>query len=71
MKDTTHAVGLLGKEFNEPYLILDEMPEILAWKGMGELLLEDLLESSQEIQIKQSHNLIGRYLIGIMTRRVW
>ena len=35
MKDTTHAVGLLGKEFNEPYLILDEMPEILAWKGMG------------------------------------
>ncbi len=35
MKDTTHAVGLLGKEFNEPYLVLDEMPEILAWKGMG------------------------------------
>ena len=27
--------GLLGKEFNEPYLTLDEIPEVLAWKGMG------------------------------------
>ncbi len=35
MKAYTEAVGKLDSSLNEPYLILNEMPEVLAWKGMG------------------------------------
>ncbi len=35
MKAYTQAVGNLDPELNAPYLILNEMPEVLAWKGMG------------------------------------
>tara|TARA_B100001996_G_scaffold91573_1_gene68215 strand:+ start:2026 stop:2907 length:882 start_codon:yes stop_codon:yes gene_type:complete len=35
MKRYTEAVGRLNPELNEPYLILNDMPEVLAWKGMG------------------------------------
>ena len=35
MKRYTEAVGKLNPELNEPYLILNDMPEVLAWKGMG------------------------------------
>ncbi len=35
MKDFTAAVGLLDPSLNEPYLMLEEMSDVLAWKGMG------------------------------------
>jgi len=35
MKDYTEAVGQLDPSLNEPYLLLKDMPEVLAWKGMG------------------------------------
>ena len=35
MKAYTEAVGMLDPILNEPYLMLNDMPEILAWKGMG------------------------------------
>ena len=35
MRSTTEAVDGLSPELNDPYRILDESPEILAWKGMG------------------------------------
>lgn len=35
MKAYTEAVDKLDSSLNEPYLILNEMPEVLAWKGMG------------------------------------
>ena len=35
MNRYTKAVGMLNPEINEPYLLLDDLPEVLAWKGMG------------------------------------
>jgi hypothetical protein len=35
MKSYTEAVGLLDSTLNEPYLLLNDLPEVLAWKGMG------------------------------------
>ncbi len=35
MKAYSDAVGKLNPILNEPYLILSDMPEVLAWKGMG------------------------------------
>ncbi|MDP6870378.1 MAG: hypothetical protein QGI21_06385 [Candidatus Poseidoniaceae archaeon] len=35
MKNYTNAVGKLNPELNEPYLELETMSEVLAWKGMG------------------------------------
>ena len=35
MKSYTEAVGLLDPTLNEPYLMLNDLPEVLAWKGMG------------------------------------
>ena len=35
MKAYTDAVGLLDSSFNEPYLMLNDLSEVLAWKGMG------------------------------------
>ncbi len=31
----TEAVGNLDPSLNEPYQILADMPDVLAWKGMG------------------------------------
>ena len=35
MKAYTEAVGMLDSKLNEPYMILENMPDVLAWKGMG------------------------------------
>ena len=35
MKAYTEAVGFLDSSLNEPYLMLNDLPEVLAWKGMG------------------------------------
>ena len=35
MKAYTAAVGMLDAKLNEPYLLLEDMPDVLAWKGMG------------------------------------
>ena len=35
MNAYTDAVGRLDPILNEPYQMLKDMPEVLAWKGMG------------------------------------
>ena len=35
MKSYTNAVGKLNSKLNEPYMMLNDLPEVLAWKGMG------------------------------------
>jgi D-glycero-alpha-D-manno-heptose-7-phosphate kinase len=35
MKAYTESVGKLDPALNEPYLLLEEMSEVMAWKGMG------------------------------------
>ena len=35
MNAYSDAVGRLDPSLNEPYQILRDMPEVLAWKGMG------------------------------------
>ncbi|HIH57020.1 MAG TPA: hypothetical protein HA287_01385 [Candidatus Poseidoniaceae archaeon] len=35
MNAYTEAVGRLDSSLNEPYQLLTELPDVLAWKGMG------------------------------------
>ena len=35
MNAYTEAVGKLDPSLNAPYQILNDMPDVLAWKGMG------------------------------------
>ena len=35
MKNYTDAVGKLDPALNQPYVMLNDLPEVLAWKGMG------------------------------------
>ena len=35
MKSYTAAVGRLDPALNAPYLMLEDMADVLAWKGMG------------------------------------